>query len=105
MDDQFIEAISLNDAKLVVSCLERDPGLLGCIWDNDFTPLLLACAKGHTTIVAGLLGRGASIAARTKTGNTALHLSAKLGNVSPAPEFCTHAIIRIIPHSCCRTRA
>ena len=44
--------------------------------DNQSTPLLLACMKGHYGIIELLVNLGADVQATDKDGDTAIHLTA-----------------------------
>lgn len=48
---------------------------------GKFTPLLVASRSGHSGVVGSLIDAGASVDARTTTGETALHYAAAAGSV------------------------
>ena len=61
---------------------------LNALNKDDCTPLMLACAEGHTDVVKYLLHLGADMVLRGNDGMTCLHLAAQSGHLE-----CVHAIL------------
>lgn len=80
----IIKAVKNGDLTLVKQILESDPALLESQDPDGSRPLHYACWKGHTEIVAYLLGAGADITAQnagnTHWGGTPLHATAHANN-------------------------
>ncbi|XP_066287922.1 GA-binding protein subunit beta-1-like [Branchiostoma lanceolatum] len=58
--------------------------------DSTFTPLIIACIKGHVDVVRLLLRKGASLVKRTVGATTALHAAAREGRTEVVEVLVQH---------------
>jgi ankyrin repeat protein len=88
----LIEAVGSNQHAAVELLLERkaDPNLQTCL--GGYTPLMVAAARGHLSILQTLINRDtiAVDAARSNDGGTAFHLACLKGQAECAAELVRH---------------
>ncbi len=73
----YIKALEFNDLSLVQSLIEHDKKILKQVDSDKNTPLHLACAKGHSDIVAYLLQQGANRSSLNKDDQTPIRSASK----------------------------
>jgi len=80
-ENESTAASSSESSSRVLVPNYRQPDVDACTESNHDTPLTLACAGGHESLVDLLLLKGANIAHRDKKGFTPLILAATAGHV------------------------
>jgi ankyrin repeat protein len=78
----FVAAIRANDIAAMARAVGGGMSVAAGLGDDGSTPLHYAAFYGHVALLEWLVGQGADVHAKSKTGHTPLHVAAKEGQVA-----------------------